>query len=337
MILINWIGLYEERAYTRMNPVAAALARRAFWLQFNSDASAASNDFIPTMMNICDSLDVALPSQVDDDYITEEAELPQPAGQTSLMSGFYYISKLYKLLSQLFDMRRRDKQHVPSGERLRYRLDQLLDLYHVVITLMDDCPDSLRLNPHSDAAVPFRSDDDNETEEWLRQPLLSREHERNKSGSSTTGTNAHLVQQANIYVTQQMARSMILLYWDHLSALHQSGLEPTANPRPTFGANLTTGEEKVKVAEDLLSILKQIPTDLAAVNSFSLVIKVRYVAATLIDIHAASSRSAHTTITAEQKHDVKQAAQQAEMYIGALLRIISELEMVSILTDERDD
>ena len=54
----------RAQTYAEMNPVDAAMARRVFWLQFNSDMSAATIDFLPNQMHFRDSIDVGLPSQM---------------------------------------------------------------------------------------------------------------------------------------------------------------------------------------------------------------------------------------------------------------------------------
>lgn len=104
-----------------------------------------------------------------------------------------------------------------------------------------------------------------------------------------------LVQQANIYVTQQMVRYIILQYSEDLSALfdkeiaqQQQDDEPPGSDSLSLGRMparrpVFTEEEKDLIVSDLLVILSKIPVEVIAVNTVALVAKVRYVASTLLD------------------------------------------------------
>lgn len=46
--------------------------------------------------------------------------------------------------------RRRDRRAPPTGLMLQMRITEVNDLYEQIITLMDDCPEPLRLDWESD-------------------------------------------------------------------------------------------------------------------------------------------------------------------------------------------
>lgn len=105
-----------------------------------------------------------------------------------------------------------------------------------------------------------------------------------------------LVQQANIYVTQQMVRYILLQYSEELNLLLQqemvaqrTGVDDEAPGVDSLGRlagsrrPLFSEDEKDLIVSDLLVILSKIPLEVIAVNTVALVAKVRYVASTLLD------------------------------------------------------
>jgi len=123
------------------------------------------------------------------------------------------------------------------------------------------------------------------------------------------------VQQANIYVTQQMVRYIVLQYREELGLLqdkelqHQTGLDDNEPPGAPSRRRLSavrrpgfTEEEKEQIASDLLMILSKIRMEVIAVNSVALVAKVRFVASTLLDALQSSSSSNVHGASSEMMH-----------------------------------
>lgn len=89
-----------------------------------------------------------------------------PSDRTSILSGFYYVSKLFKckrwalvdeggsadgvVTGQVLDKRNLDRRRPPSGLMLQMRINEVNDLYDQVVGLMDDCPPELRLDQGDD-------------------------------------------------------------------------------------------------------------------------------------------------------------------------------------------
>ena len=152
-------------------------------------------------------------------------------------------------------MRSRDKTNLPSGSRLEDRLQDLQRLYSEVLTLMDGCPEDLRLRvvPRTFDVELFPDISD------LVSTLIVHQDKNTMDKRHTM----YLIQTANIYVTQQIARYLILNHKDHLLAA-QSTQRLARLPLlscsgiPTFD-DYTSPEEKDDIIEDLMAILQQIP------------------------------------------------------------------------------
>lgn len=95
----------------------------------------------------------------DDEYLTDTGGLEQPPGHVSIMTGFVLISKLFRreqtesdvvaelvVAGELIEMRRSGRHRPPTGQLLSARLVELDVLYDRIMSLMDDCPDRLKLD-----------------------------------------------------------------------------------------------------------------------------------------------------------------------------------------------
>ena len=176
----------------------------------------------------------------------------------SILSGFYYISKLFRcmsrtldlltlVMSQLSDMRQQTKGDMSRPTAGHF--ETLSEIYHGVMTLMHDCPEGLRLALQPDAKNNL-NDWNDEVEQLFWQVLQPTE-----DPTSMAPVNAFLVQQANIYVTQQVARCQVLQYRDQLVGAGGC-LSPHADLLPQ---RMTTDEEKITMVQDLLGVLRKIP------------------------------------------------------------------------------
>nr|XP_019049127.1 hypothetical protein I302_02908 [Kwoniella bestiolae CBS 10118]OCF28057.1 hypothetical protein I302_02908 [Kwoniella bestiolae CBS 10118] len=344
---------HEEKTYASMDPLQRVFLRRSFWLVYGADVSIAGIEATPVFFHEDDCADVTFPEELDDEYISEQGYLPQPEGHTSILSGFSYVSQLHRITGQLLDKHRRDKRKPPSGLLLQMRLNEVNDLYERTMTLMNNCPRPLRLDyrtgtrsvqslsPGWDAKakndiMAIFSDPNYDTE-------VVKDH--------------FLVQQANIYVTQQQVRFMILQYRDELHELQLAQERNSSNTnnatnessnQPWIRRNSADknghGEEIMvdSIAErdevicDLLAILQKIPLTVLAVNSFPIVQKVQFVASTLLDVLDPSAADAQP----ESSHNgtvptvLETRAQKAQRNLWQFLNILSEIEGLYSLEDD---
>lgn len=208
------LQLHDEASYRSLNPIERELRKRIFWLQYGADKTISAIDGAPSVWHEQDCGEVTLPSPVDDEYITEEGYLDQPDDQTPTLAGFYYISKLFRLLGQITDKRRIDRLRPPSGVLLQMRISEVEQIFHQVMTLMDNAPEALKLDLSSMGTPGTRMDLidqhwDTQASADIRQMVLdpsTAHREVIKDGI--------LVQQANIYVTQVSRNSLLKLLAD---------------------------------------------------------------------------------------------------------------------------
>lgn len=278
----------HPQSYKDLNPIEREMRKRVFWLLYGGDKTDAAVDNQPVFWHEVDCSDVTLPSPLDDEFVTEECYLQPPEGHEPVLAGFYYISKLFRLLGQILDRKRHDKVKPPSGVALQVRLNEVEEIFHQVMTLMDDCPPALKIDINGTAATAMALIDehwDAQVSADIRQLLFD------PTANRAIVKDTFLVQQANIYVTQQMVRYIALQYREELGILQDkefSGLEGNQPPgapvrrRPPPRTRFLD-EEKHQIASDLLVILSKIRIEVIAVNSISLVAKIRFVASTLLD------------------------------------------------------
>jgi hypothetical protein len=87
------------------NPIERETRRRVFWVIRKMDTYVSALLGFPQMLSD-DDIDQALPIEVDDEYITKDAVLPMPEGQTSLLYAasnahtglMYTLSKVLKYI-----------------------------------------------------------------------------------------------------------------------------------------------------------------------------------------------------------------------------------------------
>jgi len=110
----------------------------------------------------------------------------------------------------------------------------------------------------------------------------------NPNANREDASNAYLVMQANIHVTQQVVRLVIEQYRHTLvTSMLASGVDPASLHSSIAANELSRGgwtfEDREAIARDLLDILRKIPILSIATNGPVLVHKVRFVASTLLD------------------------------------------------------
>ncbi|KAJ7644241.1 hypothetical protein FB45DRAFT_975806 [Roridomyces roridus] len=303
------LRLHEEAAYEGIDPIECEVRRRIFWLLFGADKSMSILLGRPICLRDEDCT-LHFPKELDDEYITPSAYLPQPHGKTAIVSGLNYTSRIFALLGEILVRIRVDKRSPPQGQFATARLEEVQSLHARIISALAHCPEPLRLKrSFSKSNVPpeyggagFRQATFAEVKDFFDNPNASREN----------ALNPFLVVQGNIYVTQQLVRFVIEQYRDELIMSIQGSVDEQK-----------MAEDREAVASDLLNILHSIPIQSIATNGPSLVHKVRFVASTLLD----AVRKAETAPA---------SAARAHAYLWDFLSILSEIERNYLLDDDRD-
>ncbi|WRT64046.1 uncharacterized protein IL334_000974 [Kwoniella shivajii] len=348
---------HEEKTYARLGPVDRIFLRRCFWLMYGADVSIASTEATPLYFNEYDTQDVAFPEELDDEYISEDGYLPKPEGYVPILTGFNYVSQLHRITGQLLDKLRRDKKKPPTGLLLQMRLNEINELYERTMTLMDNCPKSLWLEYRNGSkSVESLSPGWNKKAKNDIMAIFS-----DANYDAEVIKDHYLVQQANIYVTQQQVRFMILQYRDELHDLQlgeerrtnigitqyqlkqhqqqQEELVPRIRSRSgdeTKGQEeilVTSSAEKDEVIIDLLAILQRIPMTVLAVNNLPIVAKVQFVASTLLDSIDSNDLASAMNPTILPTV-VETRAQKAQRNLWQFLNILTEIQSLYSLEDD---
>ncbi|KAI0712603.1 fungal-specific transcription factor domain-containing protein [Earliella scabrosa] len=303
------LRMHEESSYEGLDLIECEVRRRTFWLLFGADKSMSILLGRPICLRDEDTT-CNFPRELDDEYITPSAYLPQPHGKTAIVSGLNYISRIFALLGEILVRIRVDKRSPPQGQFLTARLEEVQALHSRIVSALAHAPEPLRLKQaHSQSHIPpeyggagFRQAAFTEVKDFFDNPNASR----------ANALNPFLVMQANLYVTQQLVRFVIEQYRDELITSLQGSVDEQR-----------VSEDREAVASDLLNILHSIPIQSIATNGPSLVHKVRFVASTLLD----AVRKAETAPA---------SAARAHAYLWDFLSILSEIERNYLLDDDRD-
>ncbi|KAG6841707.1 hypothetical protein C0991_007979 [Blastosporella zonata] len=263
------LRMHEEASYEGLDPIECEVRRRTFWLLFGADKSMSILLGRPICLRDEDCT-VHFPKELDDEYITPSAYLPQPHGKTATVSGLNYTSRIFALLGEILVRIRVDKRSPPQGQFATARLEEVQSLHARILAALIHAPEPLRLKQaHSQSHLPpeyggagFRQATFAEVKDFFDNPNASR----------ANALNPFLVMQANLYVTQQLVRFVIEQYRDELIISLQGSID-----------EMQVAEDREAVASDLLNILHSIPIQSIATNGPSLVHKVRFVASTLLD------------------------------------------------------
>ncbi|KAF8500953.1 fungal-specific transcription factor domain-containing protein [Russula emetica] len=302
------LRMHEESSYEGLDLIESEVRRRTFWLLFGADKSMS----ILLGRPICfrdEDCTVNFPKELDDEYITPSAYLPQPHRKPSLVSGLNCITRIFGLLGEILVCIRMDRRSPPQGQYATARLEEVKSLHSRIMSALVHAPEPLRLKQASQAAIPsdyggagFRQATFAEVKDFFDNPNASR----------ANALNPFLVMQANLYVTQQLVRFVIEQYRDEV----ETQIRGTTDEQ-------RIADDREAVASDLLNILHNIPIQSIATNGPSLVHKVRFVASTLLD--------------AVRKPETAPAtAARAHAYLWDFLSILSEIERNYLLDDDRD-
>ncbi|KAF8158300.1 fungal-specific transcription factor domain-containing protein [Crassisporium funariophilum] len=303
------LRMHEEASYEGLDPIECEVRRRTFWLLFGADKSMSILLGRPICLRDEDCT-VHFPKELDDEYITPSAYLPQPHGKTAIVSGLNYTSRIFALLGEILVRIRVDKRSPPQGQFATARLEEVQSLQARILAALSHTPEALRLKqtqtqphlPPEYGGAGFRQATFAEVKDFFDNPNASR----------ANALNPFLVMQANLYVTQQLVRFVIEQYRDELLMSLHGNLD-----------EMQVAEDREAVASDLLNILHSIPIQSIATNGPSLVHKVRFVASTLLD----AVRKAETAPA---------SAARAHAYLWDFLSILSEIERNYLLDDDRD-
>ncbi|KAG9048987.1 hypothetical protein FS837_011538 [Tulasnella sp. UAMH 9824] len=325
------LHMHEEASYEGLDFIESEVRRRAFWLLFGADKSMSILLGRPICLRDEDCT-LHFPREVDDEYITAHAILPQPPNKTAIVSGLNYISRIFALLGEILVRIRVDKRSPPQGPFATARLEEVRALHTRICSALAHAPPELRLGSKgrrdggdskdgapgtspggginfADFGGPsFTEGAFAELKEFFDSPNANREN----------ASNPFMVMQANLYVTQQLVRFVIEQYRHELITLmRENGTDPSQCGSIAAAAELARGgwtsEDREAVASDLLNVLHSIPITSIATNGPSLVHKVRFVASTLLD----SVRKAETAPA---------SAARAHAYLWDFLSILSEIE-----------
>ncbi|KJD99484.1 hypothetical protein I311_06945 [Cryptococcus gattii NT-10] len=283
-VAILTLRAHEEGTYAKLGNIEGILLRRMFWLMYGADKTLAFTGAFPAFFHEDDCASVALPEDIDDEYLAEEGYIKQPESYTSVLSGFRYISHLYRVSGEVLDKRRRDRLRWPSGLMLQMRINEINELHNRTMSLMDLCPAPLKLDYRSASASVMRMSPD--WDERIKSEIHTIFFDPNKHDMDLV-KDFYLVQQANIYITQQLVRFTIIQYREDLLEIQLDDMhhELDLAQRETMKRSIReqAQDERDEVVVDMLSILQKIPIQVLAVNSFSIIDKVRFVASSLLD------------------------------------------------------
>lgn len=318
------LRMHEEASYEGLDPIESEVRRRAFWLLFGADKSMAILLGRPVCFRDEDCT-VRFPGEIDDEYITSNAYLPQPQGKTSIISGLNYVSRIFALLGDILVRIRVDKRSPPHGQFATARLEEVESLHTRILETLENVPEPLQLKrqfpagyvPTGNSVRGGNSVGTLDAGEYqygtgFRQTTLGevKDFFDNPKASRANALNPFLVQQGNLYVTQQLVRFVIEQYRDELITFMHGNIDERQMM-----------EDREAVASDLLNILHSIPIQSIATNGPSLVHKVRFVASTLLDaVGKADSAPA--------------SAERAHAYLLDFLSILSEIERNYMLEDD---
>ncbi|KAI9573545.1 fungal-specific transcription factor domain-containing protein [Boletus coccyginus] len=303
------LHMHEEASYDGLDPIECEVRRRTFWLLFGADKSMAILLGRPICLRDEDCT-VHFPKELDDEYITPSAYMPQPHGKTAIVSGLNYISRIFALLGEILVRIRVDKRSPPQGHFATARLEEVQSLHSRILGTFMHAPEPLRLKqthqhnhlPAEFGGAGFRQATFAEVKDFFDNPKASR----------ANALNPFLVMQANIYVTQQLVRFIIEQYRDELVTSLQGNIDEHQ-----------IAEDREAIASDLLNILRSIPIQSIATNGPSLVHKVRFVASTLLD-------------TVRKAETAPASAARAHVFLWDFLSILSEIERNYLSLDDQD-
>nr|XP_018260632.1 uncharacterized protein I303_06347 [Kwoniella dejecticola CBS 10117]OBR82790.1 hypothetical protein I303_06347 [Kwoniella dejecticola CBS 10117] len=292
------LGLNEESTYASMDPINAESHRRLFWAVYCSDRSAACSENGNLLFNE-DEINVAIPKDLDDQFITRSGFLEPPLGHASVMRGFTESCRLFSMGGNMLSKRMHDRSRPPSGYALRGRINELDDILQGIERLLDDCQPEMRLGWTDMGLLPTQLEGGfvDAVPDMLRD-LISTSH---------ADSTPFLVHSGHVRVTQQLFRFLTLQYREDLSQIlyHEQIRQTTIRPVLLPSQPRSEEHNKRKVLEDLLQILHGIPLEIHAINSFPGISKIRSVSASLLTSLSAPAGSESNGASAQDERSME--------------------------------
>ncbi|KIW73953.1 hypothetical protein PV04_02027 [Phialophora macrospora] len=138
------LGLHRNLP-TKFNPIESEERKRIFWIVRKLDAYVGAALGLPQMLSDED-IDQEYPSEVDDDYITEQAILPMPAGAFPLMRAANAHTKLTmimrKVVRYIYPLKSLDSSKAEPVYSISHK--KIRELEKDLQTWMDQLPMELR-------------------------------------------------------------------------------------------------------------------------------------------------------------------------------------------------
>nr|XP_019003199.1 uncharacterized protein I203_04236 [Kwoniella mangroviensis CBS 8507]OCF66660.1 hypothetical protein I203_04236 [Kwoniella mangroviensis CBS 8507] len=323
------LGLNEESTYTTMDPISAESHRRLFWAVYCSDRSAACSENGNLLFNE-DEINVALPKDLDDEFITRYGHQEPPAGHASLMRGFVDSCRLFSLGGNMLSKRMHDRSRPPTGNGLRGRINELDELLQNIEDLLVDCQPEMRLSftDMGSMATEIEGGFVDALPDMLEQLIPA----------SLADSTPFLVHSAHVRVTQQLFRFLTLQYREDLSRILYHEQLRCTTIRRIMAPSPPKSEEhnKRKVLEDLLQILHGIPLEIHAINSFPGISKIRSVSASLLTSFSPTSLATPgSQASPPQISDVTAQDERSMELLCDFLRLMATIEkMYSLVVAE---
>ncbi|KAL1406688.1 hypothetical protein Q8F55_008394 [Vanrija albida] len=326
-------NLDRESSYATMDPIEGEMMRRMWWLMYGSDRSGGIHEETRLHFNeaLCGGL--GLPSTMDDEQLyqaatgtpTDDSVPPSP----SPLWGFYYCSAMYRVAGKILSRREQDTVVPPTGVALFTRLAELDALIQELDDVFLDMPEFLRLN----------TDLDTERSPASFPPAATWRQSNNLSLTD----HGVMVQQSNLYVTQQAMRLVAVQYRRDLVQMRWQSPTvpwPDNHSAPIYSdeyraAKLRQNEATFRKARDLvmsnlLKVLRALPIELIAINHFPGLSKIRYVASTLLpDIETASAHQAGVG-------GMPSGPSMSVMYLRQYIDYLSRLDTMSAIAPLRE-
>ncbi|EJU02675.1 hypothetical protein DACRYDRAFT_78548 [Dacryopinax primogenitus] len=311
--------MHDERTYDACDPIEREVRSRLIWLLYGAMQSSLDAEEMPGRLT-SQEFTAHLPIEVDDEYITLSGVGIQPPGTTSIISGLVYTTRIFIVLDYLLSILNADRRVPPTGAFAQARLEEVEALHDQVMSVLDDVPPHLRLRkPGEGPDVRVRNGDLGELlglsqSEQTRSDLM--DFLTNRGSGSAEARNPFLVLQANMYVTQQLVRSLIERF------RHELRLE-LASDDAVRQQQLKAqhADEQDAIAKDLLQVLHSIPIQAVAANGPTLVAKIRRVASVFLD-------------RVQQTSGGPPGSQTALTYLWEFLTVLSEIEQNYLLEDD---
>lgn len=137
----------------------------------------------------------------------------QPRGTTAIVSGLNYITRIFALLGEILVRIRVDKRAPPHGSLATDRLAEIRALHTRIINALAHAPSPLKLkinNAHTSSHGQGNSADYGGLGSRHATFLEVRNFFDNPHASRANASNAFLVMQANLYVTQVCITSLVI-------------------------------------------------------------------------------------------------------------------------------